>query len=316
MTTALVRRFVMAIPVLIGITLIVFSMMHLAPGDPAEALLGPLRTEETLEQVRRELGLDQPLHVQYLSWAGRALVGDLGDSIRSSQPVLPEVVDKFWNSFILATAAFAIAVVGGVAAGIISALRRGSIFDQMVTIAATIGLSLPPFYLGLLLIILFSAQLGWLPSGGMYDLRGEPSLGSLLIHMILPALTLAAVPLAVIARMMRSSMLEVTGKDFVRTARSKGLHDRAVTLRHVLRNAAVPVIAVLGLEIGYLLSATALVEVVFSWPGLGSLLVQSVVTRDLPLAQGAVLLIAIIYVLVNIASDVIQATLDPRIELQ
>jgi peptide/nickel transport system permease protein len=310
----LLRRLVLSVPVLFGITLIVFSMMHLASGDPAEAMLGPLRTPETLAKVRQELGLDKPLYVQYLTWTGRALTGDLGNSIRLNRPVLPEVMNRFEQSAILATAAFAIAVVLGLAAGVVSATRRGGSIDKLVTVATVIGVSMPPFYLGMLLIVLFSVKLGLLPAGGMYDIRAaEPSTGELLKHLVLPALTLSAAPLTVIARISRSSMLEAIGQDFVRTARAKGVPERWVVLRHALHNALIPVVSVLGLEIGYLLSATALVEVVFSWPGLGSMLVQSIVTRDLPLAQGAVLLIALIYVVANIASDFIQAALDPRI---
>jgi peptide/nickel transport system permease protein len=287
--------------------------MHLAPGDPAQALLGPRSTEETLRSTRRALGLDRPLYVQYGRWVLDAARGDLGESVRLNRPVAPEVVARFGDSAVLASVAFVVAVVVGVAVGAVSAVRRGSLLDNSLMAVTVTGISMPPFYLGMLLIILFSVALDLLPTGGMYDVRQEPSLGQLLLHLILPAVTLAAVPAAVIARIMRSSMLEVIGQDFIRTARAKGLEDRAVVARHALRNALIPVVAVVGLQVGYLLSATALVEVVFSWPGLGSLLVQSVVTRDLPLAQGAVLLIAVIYVLVNIATDLVQAWLDPRI---
>nr|MDP9472292.1 ABC transporter permease [Chloroflexota bacterium] len=204
-------------------------------------------------------------------------------------------------------------VVTGVVVGAVSAVRRGSILDNALMAVTVTGISMPPFYLGMLLIILFSVRLDLLPTGGMYDVRQDPSLQQLGLHLILPTLTLAAVPIAVIARIMRSSMLEVIGQDFIRTARAKGLRGRHVVTRHALRNALIPVVAVVGLQVGYLLSAAALVEVVFSWPGLGSLLVQSVVTRDLPLAQGAVLLIAVIYVVVNIVTDLVQAWLDPRI---
>jgi peptide/nickel transport system permease protein len=206
-----------------------------------------------------------------------------------------------------------VAVGAGIGVGIISALRRGGALDGILMAVTVTGISMPPFYLGMLLIILFSVTLKLLPTGGMYDVRQDPTLGQLLRHVILPALTLAAVPAAVIARIMRSSMLEVIGQDFIRTARAKGLRDRRVIAGHVLRNALVPVVTVVGLQVGYLLSATALVEVVFSWPGLGSLLVQSIVTRDLPLAQGAVLVIAVVYVAVNIVADLVQAWLDPRI---
>jgi peptide/nickel transport system permease protein len=313
MALVLARRLLWMIPILLGISVIVFSMMHLAPGDPAEAILGPRGTAELLRQARQELGLDQPLHVQYGQWVLNAARGDLGKSYRLNRPVAPEVLDRFKNSALLAGIAFVIAVVLGTLAGCLSAVRRGGLLDNALMAVTVTGISMPPFYLGMLLIILFSVKLDLLPTGGMYDVRQDPSTARLLVHLILPTLTLAAVPIAVIARIMRSSMLEVVGQDYIRTARAKGLRDRGVIGRHALRNALIPVVAVVGLQVGYLLSATALVEVVFSWPGLGSLLVQSVVQRDLPLAQGAVLVIAVVYVAVNILTDLIQAWLDPRI---
>ncbi|MDQ3694029.1 MAG: ABC transporter permease [Chloroflexota bacterium] len=313
MALVLMRRLVWSVPVLIGVSLIVFSMMHLAPGDPAQALLGPRATEATLRVTRQALGLDQPLHVQYGRWVAGALQGDLGESVRLNRPVAPEVLRRFGDSFVLAAAAFVVAVTAGIGVGVVSSLRRGGRLDNVLMAITVTGISMPPFYLGMLLIILFSVTLNLLPTGGMYDVRQDPTLGQLALHMILPALTLAAVPAAVIARIMRSSMLEVIGQDFIRTARAKGLRDRRVVAFHVLRNALIPVVTVVGLQVGYLLSATALVEVVFSWPGLGSLLVQSIVTRDLPLAQGAVLVIAVIYVAVNIVADLVQSWLDPRI---
>src|SRR4051812_5861638 len=313
MALVLARRLLWMVPILLGISVIVFSMMHLAPGDPAEAILGPRGTEELLRQARRELGLDQPLYVQYGHWVLNALHGDLGKSYRLNRPVAPEVLDRFRNSALLAGVAFVIAVVLGTLAGCVSAVRRGGLLDNALMAVTVTGISMPPFYLGMLLIILFSVKLDLLPTGGMYDVREDPTTALLLTHLILPTLTLAAVPIAVIARITRSSMLEVVGQDYIRTARAKGLRDRGVIGRHALRNALIPVVAVVGLQVGYLLSAAALVEVVFSWPGLGSLLVQSIVQRDLPLAQGAVLVIAVVYVVVNILTDLIQAWLDPRI---
>lgn len=313
MALVLLKRLVWMIPVLLGVSFVVFSMMHIAPGDPAEALMGPLSTAETLAKARHDLGLDRPFLVQYADWVGHAVRGDLGDSVRMSQPVAPEVIARAKHSATLASVAFLVSVVVGIAIGTISAVRRGGWLDNALMAVTVTGISMPPFYLGMLLIILFSVKLDLLPTGGMYNVREDPTTGQLIIHLILPTLTLAAVPIAVIARIMRSSMLEVIGHDYIRTARAKGLRDNQVVIRHALRNALIPVVAVVGLQVGYLLSATALVEVVFSWPGLGSLLVQSVVTRDLPLAQGAVLLIATVYVVVNILTDVIQAMLDPRI---
>jgi peptide/nickel transport system permease protein len=313
MAYVLLRRLVWMIPVLFGISVIVFGMLHLAPGDPAEALLGPTRTAETLKQARHELGLDRPIYVQYARWVGHALRGDLGMSIRLNRPVSPEVVARFKNSAVLATVAFVLAVVLGTAIGTASAVRRGELLDNILMAVTVAGVSMPPFYLGMMLVIAFSVKFDLLPTGGMYPVREDPTTKLLLIHLILPTLTLAAVPAAVIARMMRSSMLEVIGQDFIRTARAKGVRERLVIARHALRNALIPVVGVVGLQVGYLLSATALVEVVFSWPGLGSLLVESIVKRDLPLAQGAVLFLAVIYVLVNIVTDLVQAWLDPRI---
>jgi peptide/nickel transport system permease protein len=313
MALVLVKRIVWMIPIILGLSLVVFSMMHLAPGDPAQAILGPRGTKELLDQARHDLGLDRPIYVQYGNWVIDAARGDLGESYRLNRAVLPEVLSKFKNSALLASISFVVAVLIGVAIGTASAVRRGGLLDNALMAITVTGISMPPFYLGMLLIILFSVKLDLLPTGGMYDVRQDPSTEQLIRHLILPTLTLAAVPIAVIARIMRSSMLEVIGQDFIRTARAKGLRDRGVVIRHALRNALIPVVAVVGLQVGYLLSATALVEVVFSWPGLGSLLVQSVVTRDLPLAQGAVLLIAVVYVLVNILTDLVQAMLDPRI---
>src|SRR5215217_6726711 len=306
MALVLVKRLVWMVPIILGLSLVVFSMRHLAPGDPAEAILGPRGTKELVAQARHDLGLDQPLYVQYGRWVAHAARGDLGESYRLNRAVRPEVLAKFKNSAILATISFVVAVIVGIATGTLSAVRRGGLLDNGLMAITVTGISMPPFYLGMLLIILFSVKLDLLPTGGMYDVRQDPSTAQLIRHLILPALTLAAVPIAVIARIMRSSMLEVIGQDFIRTARAKGLRDRGVISRHALRNALIPVVAVVGLQVGYLLSATALIEVVFSWPGLGSLLVQSVVTRDLPLAQGAVLLIAMIYVLVNILTDLVQ----------
>lgn len=313
MALVLLKRLVWMIPILLGVSFVVFSMMHLAPGDPAEALMGPLSTKETLAKARHDLGLDRPFFVQYGDWVFHAVRGDLGDSVRLSQPVAPEVLARAKHSSVLASVAFLVSVVVGIAIGTVSAVRRGGLLDNALMAFTVTGISMPPFYLGMLLIILFSVKLNWLPTGGMYNVRQDPTTQQLIIHLILPVLTLAAVPIAVIARIMRSSMLETIGHDYIRTARAKGLRDNQVVIRHALRNALIPVVAVVGLQVGYLLSATALVEVVFSWPGLGSLLVQSVVTRDLPLAQGAVLLIATIYVVVNIITDLCQALLDPRI---
>ena len=315
MAAFLVRRLVHAVPVLLGVTLVVFFMMHIAPGDPAQAMLGPMATPENLARIREDLGLDRPLPEQYLTWVANALRGDLGESIRMEVPVRSEVLDRFGASALLAAASFLIALVIGVAAGVVSALKRGSVTDRLIMAAMMAGISMPPFYLGMLLIVAFAFKLAIFPMSGMYSVQGYAGIGDVLSHLALPAIALAAAPLTVIARMTRSSMLEIINEDYVRTARAKGLGQRAVVLRHVLKNALIPVIHLLGLQVGFLLSATALVETVFAWPGLGQLLVDSVLTRDLPLTQGAVLLIAIVYIVTNIVTDAIHVAADPRLQL-
>ncbi|MFN8591928.1 MAG: ABC transporter permease [Thermomicrobiales bacterium] len=309
----LFNRIVQSIPVLIGVTLVVFAMMHIAPGDPAQAMLGPMATEENLAAIRHQLGLDRPLWAQYVTWVGNAARGDLGESISMATPVRPEVMTRFGASLLLGAAAFAIAGITGIVIGVATALRRGSAFDRLVTLLTTAGISMPPFYLGMLLIVAFSFKLNLFPMSGMYSTQGYSGIGDLLSHLVLPALTLAAAPLTVIARMTRSSVLEQINEDYVRTARAKGLTGSAVVTGHVLKNALIPVIHLLGLQVGFLLSATALVEVVFSWPGLGDLLVNAVLARDLPLIQGGILVIALVYVITNIVTDTIHAAVDPRL---
>ena len=314
MLAVVLKRLLHTVPVLFGVTVLVFLMLYIAPGDPAEALLGPTRTAETLERAREEMGLNDPIYVQYGRWLGNALTGDLGDSYRLNRSVAPVVMERLGNSAIIAAFGFAIALVAGTVIGVYSSVRRRSILSQAVMGASILGISFPPFFLGMLLVLVFSVQLDLLPTGGMYPVRGESSAGQVLIHAILPSLTLAAVPTTVIARMVRSSMLEVASEDYIRTAHAKGLREVEVVIRHALKNAMVPVASVIGLQIGYLLSSTALVEVVFSWPGLGSLLVSSVTSRDFPLIQASVLILAVIYIVVNLLVDLIQSRLDPRIE--
>ncbi len=314
MLAVVLKRLLHTVPVLFGVTVLVFLMLYIAPGDPAEALLGPTRTEETLARAREEMGLDDPIYVQYGRWLGHALTGDLGDSYRLNRSVAPVVMERLGNSAIIAGFGFAIALVAGTIIGVYSSVRRRSVLSQAVMGASILGISFPPFFLGMLLVLVFSVQLDLLPTGGMYPVRGESSVGQVLIHAILPSITLAAVPTTVIARMVRSSMLEVANEDYIRTAHAKGLREVEVVVRHALKNAMVPVASVIGLQIGYLLSSTALVEVVFSWPGLGSLLVSSVTSRDFPLIQASVLLLAVIYIAVNLLVDLIQSRLDPRIE--
>jgi peptide/nickel transport system permease protein len=256
--------------------------------------------------------LNDPLPTQYLRWLGRALHGDLGHSIRQQLPVADMVVEKFKNTAILGIVSLTVAVVVGLALGFIAGLKRGSLIDRFVIVLASSGIAVPSFFLALLLSYIFGTRLGWLPSSGMYELQGGGGPGDLTRHLILPAIALAAAPIAVVARMTRSSTLEVTSADYVRTARAKGLSESSVTLGHIFKNALIPIIHLLGLQAGVLLSATALVEVVFSWPGIGSMMVNSILTRDLPVTQGCVLAIAAIYALISVAADVAHAALDPR----
>jgi peptide/nickel transport system permease protein len=310
----LARRLALVVPTLLAATVVVFMMIHLAPGDAAQAMLGPMAASDALVNLRQELGLNDPLPVQYQRWLTNAAHGDLGRSIRQQLPVADLVKEKFRNTAILGVVSFSVAVVVGLALGFVAALNRGSVIDRIVIVVASSGIAIPSFFLALLLSYLFGTRLGWLPSSGMYSLQGGGDLPDLARHLILPAIALAAAPIAVVARMTRSSTLEVTGADYVRTARSKGLSAPAVTMGHIFKNALIPIIHLLGLQAGILLSATALVEVVFSWPGIGSLMVDSILTRDLPVTQGCVLAIAAVYAVVSVVADVAHTVTDPRLQ--
>jgi peptide/nickel transport system permease protein len=315
MTQYLIRRLLWMIAVVFGVSVIVFSLIHLTPGDPARIMLGPSGRPEDVAKLRHQLGLDRSVTIQYARWVSRAIRGDLGQSIVLRRPVLGEVLDRFGNTAILASAAILISFLFGILLGVLSAVRRGSAVDRLVMLAATWGLSLPSFWFGLMLIILFSLRLNWLPGTGMtsaIDGGGPLDVGK---HLILPAIALSVVPMAVIARYTRSSMLEVLGQDYVRTARAKGLSERVVTWRHVFRNTLVALVTMLGLQIGFLLAGAVYIENVFSWPGIGQMLVDAILKRDFPLVQGGVLLVASVYVVVNLVTDLAYAYLDPRIRL-
>jgi ABC-type dipeptide/oligopeptide/nickel transport system permease component len=306
------QRVLSLFPVLLGVTLLVFLVMQLAPGDPAQIMLGPKATETSLTQLRHELGLDQPLHVQYGRWLGRVLQGDWGRSIQLRREVLPFILERFRNSAYLMLLAVLLACSVGIPAGIISAIRQYSLGDRAVMVLVLMGFSIPVFWLGIILQILFGLKLGWLPVSGMQS-PGQSGLADLLLHLILPAVTLAIGAAAIIARMTRSSMLEVIRQDYVRTARAKGLSERLTTMRHALKNALIPVVTIIGLQVGYLLGGDILIEIVFSYPGIGLAMVTGILARDFPLVQGAILLVASSYVLVNLGVDILYAYLDPRI---
>ncbi len=308
-----VARFLAAIPVLIGVSLVVFLTMKIIPGDAAQVLAGPQATREQVELIRESLGLNRPLYVQYATWLSRAARGNLGRSIQLNAPVTEMVFGRLKNTLVLALGSALLAVAIGLPAGILSATRQSSLVDRASVGLAMFGNSMPTFWLGLVLILTLSLHFRLFPSNGMYSLRGPAGASDLLWHLALPALTLCGVPAAVLARLTRSSLIETLSDDYVRTARAKGLTEARVVVRHALGNALLPVVTLMGIQIGYLLGGSILVETVFSWPGLGLQLYDAIGARDLPLVQGGVLLVATMFVLINLCVDVLYAVLDPRI---
>ncbi len=306
------RRLLLAVPVLFGVSVLVFAVLHLAPGDPAAIMLGAQATKEDVVRLHRDLGLDQPLVVQYVRWIGHVLQGDLGRSIPLGRAVLPEVLLRFKATLVLTAGALLIAILLGLSAGIVSAVKQYTWLDRISMGVAVTGVSLPVFWTGIMLIILFALQLRWFPSSGMSSPYGS-GVADVLWHLVLPAVTLGTASAAALARLTRSSVLEIIRQDYVRSARAKGLAERAVIARHVLKNAINPIITVLGLQVGFLLGGAILTETVFSWPGLGSMMVRAIQARDYPLVQGGVLLIATTFVLVNLVVDLLYAVFDPRI---
>jgi peptide/nickel transport system permease protein len=311
-TVYLLKRLLGLVPVLLGISIAIFLTMKLIPGDVARALLGPIATDQSLAQLRHALGLDQPIHVQYLKWLWRALHGDLGLSPIVHKPVVELLLPKFGNTLILTAASFLLAVIGGVAIGVLAAARRQTAVDRAAMSTALVVGNMPPFWLGLVLIAIFAIELRWLPSLGMYSARGPGGLGDLLAHLVLPAVATAAAPGAIIARMTRASVLEILGQDYITTARAKGLSERMVLGIHALRVACPPILTISGLQLGYLLGGVVFTEEVFGWPGLGRQLVSSVIARDVQVVQGAALFIALAFVLVNLVVDIVNLYLDPR----
>jgi peptide/nickel transport system permease protein len=297
------RRLLALIPILLGVSIVVFLMMRLVPGDPARQALGAEATGDEVQLLRHQWGLDQPLPIQYIYWLGRAVQGDFGRSTVSRVPVTHEIFTRLPATLELAVASMLISIVLGLSFGVVAAVRHDTLFDRLSMIAALVGVCTPSFWLGLMLLLLFAVSLQWLPAFGGGDLK----------HMILPALTLGVGASAIIARVTRSSMLEVLGEDYVRTARAKGLAERRVILAHALKNAFIPIITILGLEFGGLLSGAIIAESVFAYPGLGLLLVNSINNRDFPVVQGALLLFAVQFVLVNLVVDVLYAWINPRI---
>ena len=310
----ILKRLLSAIPVLLGITVIVFLIMALIPGDPATAILGSYATPENVEKLNRDLGLDKPLVQRYFIWLGNMLQGDFWRSFSLNRPVLDEIVERFNATLILAGTAFVLASLLGILAGVVSAARQYGFADKLITFSVLIGISIPSFFLGMMMILIFAVNLRWLPVSGMYAIYGGGDLPDLLRHLIMPATALAVVATGVIARMARSAMLEVLRQDYIRTARAKGVPERRVILAHALKAAMVSIIPVLGLQAGFVLSGAVYIEIVFQWPGVGRMLVDAILKRDILLVQGGVVFVAACYVLFNIAVDVAQSLLDPRIK--
>jgi len=308
MTTYILRRLVLTVPVLFGVTLLVFSMLHLVPGDPVKAMFieSGGASAEQIEQVRHLLGLDKSLPEQYWDYLTNALHGDLGQSIISKQSVFELIVQNLPSTLQLTVTGLGLAILLGMLLGVVAAVRHSSWLDNMMMVVATIGVSMPSFWLGLLLILVFGIYLRWVPITAGSDLN----------RLALPAFALGFQSAAIIARLVRASLLEVLQEDYMRTARAKGLSNRVVILRHGLRNSLIPVTTVVGLQFGGLLGGAVIIEAVFARQGIGQLLVGALQARDFPLAQGCVLFIALVYVLVNLAVDMLYAFIDPRIHYQ
>jgi ABC-type dipeptide/oligopeptide/nickel transport system permease component len=298
-----VRRIVLTVPVLLGVSVAVFLMIHLVPGDPAALFAGMEASREDVERVRGALGLDAPLAVQYAKFVRRLVTGDLGTSFKTGRPVSEEIGARYTNTLVLSGLAIVVASIVGTATGVVSAIRKYTAVDDVLLLVSLVGVSMPAFFLGLVLMLLFSVSLGWLPLAGQGGWR----------HLVLPAATLAIPTAAVLTRMVRSSLVEVMEQDYVRTARAKGLREVVVVNSHAVRNALIPVVTLIGLQFGYLLGGAVVTETVFSWPGIGRLIVQAITARDFPVVQASVLLLAVTFVGVNLLTDVLYSIIDPRI---
>ena len=312
--TYLLQRLLSAIPVLLGITIIVFFIISLIPGDPATAILGSYATPENVKLLNEQLGLDKGLVQRYFIWLGNLVQGDLGRSFALNRPVLDEILERFNATLILSGTAFILCSVVGVLIGTISAFKQYTITDKIITFTVLTGISLPSFFLGMMMILLFAVNLQWLPVSGMYAIYGGGDFLDLIHHLIMPAIALALVATGVVARITRNSVLEILRQDYIRTARAKGVREGNVLFKHVLRIAIVTILPILGLQAGFVLSGSVFIEIVFQWPGVGRMLVDAILKRDILLVQGGVMFVAACYVLFNIAVDLLQRYLDPRIK--
>ena len=303
MLSFVARRILLAIPTLAGVLIVVFLLLYVAPGDPVMAMVGERADEQTIARLRSELRLDDPLPMQFAHYVGGVVQGDLGRSYITDRPIIQDILERFPRTLQLALAAMTLAAILGIAIGVLTAYFPGGWLDRLSLGGAYLGISFPVYWVGLILILVFAVQLRWFPPSGYGGIE----------YLVLPALALGMRSIAFLARMTRSSMLEMLGSDFVRTARAKGLSERGVVLRHAFRNALIPVITVLGLDFGYYLTGSILTETIFSWPGLGRYVVQAIARRDLPAIQGSVLFLSVVFVTVNLITDLAYAKADPRV---
>ena len=315
MTWYIGKRLAMIVPVLLGVSVLIFSMMHLVPGDVATALAGPAATEAVKEAIRHSLGLDQPVPIQFWNWISNLFSGDFGKSLVYKRPISEFLFEKYLNTALLAGASALIAISVGMFVGIFVAGKSHSLVDRLVMATTLVLGSTPVFWLGLVMVLMFSLTWRWFPATGMTNTVGGGGVLDVAHHLVLPAIVTAIPSAAIIARTTRASMLEILGLNYIRVARAKGIRRRVVLRRHALRNALPPISTVCGLELGYLLSGVVFVEVVFAWPGLGNALYYAIVARDIPVVQASVLLIALSFVLINLAVDVYNAFLDPKIRV-
>ena len=309
----LLQRLVSAIPVVLGISIIVFLIISLIPGDPATAILGSFATPDNVAKLNKDLGLDKNLFERYFIWLGNLIQGDFGRSYSLNRPVLDEILERFNATLILSGTAFILCSFFGIIIGTISAARQYTVTDKIITLFVLIGISIPSFFLGMMMILFFAVNLKLLPVSGMYKVWGGGDLPDLINHLIMPSIALALVATGVIARIARNAVLEILRQDFIRTARAKGVGEKKILIKHVLRIAIVTILPVLGLQAGFVLSGSVFIEMVFQWPGVGRMLVDAILKRDILLVQGGVLFVAICYVFFNIVVDLLQRYLDPRI---
>lgn len=311
MLAYVVRRLLATLPVIVMVAVVVFAMLRLTPGDPAAIIAGNDATAEQLQQIRQSMGLDKPIYQQLIQWIAQLLQGDLGVSLLSGTPVLGMIGDRMGPSLVLAISTITLTVIIAIPLGVTAAWRQGRLLDRAIMTLSVFGFSVPTFVIGYLLVYLFSIQMGWLPVQGYRPL--SDGFGPFAERLILPVLALSAVYIALIARITRSSIIEVMGEDFIRTARAKGANEHVVLMRHALRNAAVPILTIIGIGMASLISGVVVTESVFNLPGLGRLVVEAVLARDYPVIQGLILLFSFIYIMINLAVDLLYPVFDPRI---